>query len=132
LFTGIRYKDPTPIFQTHVESENVILLSGIANSQVFEANMSAKYKVLDSIIFKDHHQYTLRDVDLIKKKYADHSNKDLRIICTEKDMVKLIAFKEHFGTLPIYYIPIEVYFLKSNEKELFEQKILAYMESEII
>ncbi|HEX8548276.1 MAG TPA: tetraacyldisaccharide 4'-kinase, partial [Cytophagaceae bacterium] len=94
-------------------------------------NLSINYKVLNSYRLPDHHSYTLKDISAIKDLYKNQQAKNPALITTEKDMVKLIAFKEALETLPLFYIPIAVYFLKDSEKEMFDQKIRSYLDQKL-
>ena len=76
--------------------------------------------------FLDHHKYTLSDIQKILKEYnKDKSIKKL-ILTTEKDAVKLMAFKNHFRDINVYILPINIALEKQEE---FEKQIINYVEN---
>ena len=76
--------------------------------------------------FADHHKYTLSDIQKILSTYdKDKSIKKL-ILTTEKDAVKLMEFKNHFGDANMYILPINIAFERQEE---FEKQILNYVEN---
>ena len=63
---------------------NLVLLSAISKPARLLEFLPNK---IDTISFKDHHNYTQNDIDNILRKYPNHT-----IITTKKDMVKLEKF----------------------------------------
>ena len=83
-----------------ISLKSALLFSGIADPQSFTNNVSSLgFKITDHVIFKDHHQYTSRDILKIKQK-LNTSNSNI-ILTTEKDIVKV-----PHSDLPIYALPI--------------------------
>jgi tetraacyldisaccharide 4'-kinase len=114
FFTTIRYGNPIAISQTLAPKENVILLSGIANSKPFEGYAKKNYRVLKHDSFPDHHVYTTDEVQAICE-LAEKQN--AMILTTEKDATKLESEKFHsiLKAVPCFYLPIEMDFLKSGK-----------------
>jgi tetraacyldisaccharide 4'-kinase len=126
LFTKILYGKPINCrSEQDILAQNipVLLVSGIANPALFENYAKQNFKVLNHIIFKDHHAYSESDFELILKKLPD---KNISILMTEKDMVKIQPFLNHelLRSIPLFYLPIETGFLNENEKLIFDSVIL--------
>lgn len=130
----------TPVFFTKIvygkpqncRSENgnksfkrVILVSGIANPQSFEAYATTQFDVVAHVVFNDHHEYIEKDLWSIKNKNYDD---ETVILMTEKDMVKFIPFLNHalLNKIELYYLPIAVEFLTQQMKEKFEDLIKSH------
>jgi tetraacyldisaccharide 4'-kinase len=117
-FSGIKYLKPQKLFGNQNFSENVYLFTGIANSQPLENFIEKRYNLLGHRKFSDHYSFTKKDLsDLIKS--FEEINVDFKcLLTTEKDMVRLISMKESAGVLmdyPVFYLPIELYFLKNGD-----------------
>jgi len=126
FFTSIRYGNPLP-FSTKLETptQNVMLISGIANHKPLEDYVKQNYSLLKHLKFKDHHAYTDADVESIANEVD--RNPQMSIITTEKDKVKLEMpeFQSTINTLPIFYLPIEIDFLKDGKD--FDEIVLNHV-----
>ncbi len=71
----------------------VILFSGLGNPTVFAKDISVTFpdlKILKHKVFKDHHKYSIKDVqDLVKLAEENDAN----LICSEKDFIKIKEFE---------------------------------------
>lgn len=65
----------------------VIAMSGIGNNEVFFKDLESRYKVVEIASFKDHHDYSQADAQIISEMLDRHPN--AFIITTEKDAIKL-------------------------------------------
>ena len=74
--------------------------------------------------FKDHHNYTINDIDNILSYYNRVKDVKKLILTTEKDSVKLLQFNKELTGLEIYFIPIEI---EVNDKENFDKKLIEYV-----
>ena len=131
----------TPIFYTKViygkpqncrsdkgtiDLKKVTLLSGIANPKPFELYAKTQFQVDNHLIFKDHHNFTEKDLTEIKNKNEVNATD---VIMTEKDMVKFIPFLNHelLKGIELYYLPIEIGFLNNEMKANFDELILSHI-----
>lgn len=74
------------------------LVTGIANPKSLVDYLSSMGLHFEHIKFKDHHEFTARDISHLKQKSL--------ILTTEKDMVRL---QPHFAdSAKLYYVPIEM------------------------
>lgn len=116
FFTHVRYGNPVA-FGGHDQpiTEKMLLVSGISNPAPFEHYAAQHYKVIKHYHFRDHHRYDSADVQRLVR-FVKH-NPGASILTTEKDKVKLAApeFRSLTKSLPLFYIPIEVQFIKNGE-----------------
>ena len=75
--------------------------------------------IRNKILFKDHKEYNLREVNLIRKKFYDTNCNS--VVTTQKDYVKLKAFSKELDDIDIYYLKIDMEI--ENESE-FQKQIL--------
>ena len=71
------------------------------------------------LIFKDHKDYSLKEVQLIRKKF--YSTNSHSVVTTEKDAVKLTKFSKELDDIDIFFLKIE---LKMDDEELFKNFVL--------
>lgn len=106
FFAGIRYGSPQPLqaqmpektFDSHTP---VVLVSGLARPEPFEAYARQHYRVMEHFAFSDHHAYTAADCRRVQ---AAASQAGAVLLMTEKDGVKW----QPPG--PAYVLPIETDF----------------------
>ncbi len=123
FFTTIHYGVALPIGQLKREiGRDVILVSGIADASPLVTYVKHAFELKVHLRFNDHHVYTLHDLNKIEA-LLQH-NPDAQILTTEKDKVKLDApeFKSFIDRLPIFYLPIEVEFIKNGRD--FDELVL--------
>ncbi len=132
FFTKIEYLSPYHLFskeEKFLEPEtNILLVCGIANPKPLQeilTSYSASYEIL---FFKDHHIFTIDDLNDIKKQFEKIEYGNKIILTTEKDGVRLAKYESELKNLPIYIIPMRHKFLFGDEK-LFENKVIEFVES---
>ncbi|HEY5823345.1 MAG TPA: tetraacyldisaccharide 4'-kinase [Cyclobacteriaceae bacterium] len=125
-FSAIKYGNPVPINGYDNNSINkIVAVSGIAHSSTFKNHLESAFLVTHHFDFADHHGYSTEDIVQIEQK-AKSIGQDLSIMTTEKDMVKLLPFKEQLS-LPWFYVPIETIFMENGAE--FDGSILQTMKS---
>lgn len=110
-FTGISYGLPLPLSsQAPFGAQNILLVTGIADPTVLVAYLENKYNIEEHFNYPDHYAY--KESDILSWKRKTEKNQGVAILTTEKDMVKLKKpmFLELINAMPIYYIPIEIFF----------------------
>jgi tetraacyldisaccharide 4'-kinase len=89
------------------KGQESLVISGIANPQSF---LSALEKVhvntYNRIIFKDHKNYTLKEVKRIRKEF--YSTNSHSVVTTEKDAVKLSKFSREFDDIDMFFLKINL------------------------
>lgn len=123
-FAGIKYLSPKPVFENNKFSENILLFSGIANNKPLIEHVSTHYQLMDEFYFGDHHAYDAKDLNGLEERFQRMPIKDKCLLTTEKDMVKLLdpTLESTVHHLPIFYIPIETYFLRGGK--IFDETVL--------
>lgn len=126
LFTKILYGKPINCrSESRVlnKKEPILLISGIAKPELFENYVRQNFNIVSQLIFKDHHLYSEKDIELI---HSNMSNTAKAILMTEKDMVKFRSFLNHelLRDIPLFYLPIEIGFLNESEKLIFDTKFV--------
>ncbi len=100
-----------------LKGKKVLALSGVANPNSFSSMLrKCGMKIVEEVIFPDHHVYTTRDISFIQEKAEGVDG----IVTTEKDMVKLK--KLDIGHPPIWALRIE---MKIWEEEEFLKRIVS-------
>lgn len=126
FFSYITYAAPTPVFDVPLPADfqKVILFSGLANAAPLAKAVSEKYELLHHFDFADHHRYSPADLQNILEKYRQVADGQTVILCTEKDMVKLLSAEtqQHFEGVPLAYWPIRTAFFDKEGFELFLEK----------
>ncbi len=107
---------------------SVLLVTGIAKPQPIEEKIKDSFHLEESLHFRDHADFSDNEIEDIKNKFDRIANKDKAIIVTEKDAVKLRNHTLLDDKIKdcIYFLPLEIVFLRSEEKILNKQ-ILDYV-----
>jgi len=97
-----------------------LVVSGIANPRSF-LNVLGKVHVntQNKLIFRDHKNYTLREVQQIRKRF--YTTNSHSVVTTEKDAVKLSRFNREFDDVDIFYLKIN---LCMDDEESFKQYLI--------
>lgn len=78
-----------------LDKKRVLLISGIGNPLGFEKSIrNLGAEVVNHLILEDHQVYDQELIDKIRAFIGDSERHDL-VVCTEKDWVKLVLFKEY-------------------------------------
>lgn len=132
FFSRIHYEDWEPLTpDTPKEcgsAKTILLYSGIATTSALEEYLKRNCEELIVKRFPDHHQFTVRDLQELRKTFNDTFSRSKAIVVTEKDAMRLNCaglLKELKG-LPIYYIPIKVRF-QNHDQEEFAKLVRAYL-----
>jgi tetraacyldisaccharide 4'-kinase len=103
--SNIVYKQPYHIKnkenKINIKDYSVILCTGIANNSHIIEYLNSLTKVIDTITFSDHHNFTSKDKTQIIERYKTLSQKDTILLTTEKDAMRLQNFETDIYVLPI-------------------------------
>lgn len=100
---------------------NVLLVTGIAKSNKFEAFVEVNFQSNTHLEYKDHHNFTMNDILTIEKAYKKLAEPKI-ILTTEKDFMRL---KEENALLAyLFYCPINIRF---DESSVFDEMILNHV-----
>ena len=102
------------------EGQKSLVVSGIAKPVSFlNALTQNNINISNRIVFRDHKDYTLKEVQHIRKQfYATNSHS---VVTTEKDAVKLMNFARELDDIDIFYLKIK---LNMDDPESFKQFVL--------
>lgn len=133
-FTYLEYGNPKGIFSQKECSlkelsnlDQVLLITGIASPEQMIKDLSPRCKKLEHLRFKDHHNFTQKDVDEINSRYAQLAGSKI-IITTEKDATRLLDVDGLSDEVKanIYALPIEIKVML-DKQERFDQSIIDYV-----
>lgn len=141
FFTTIEYCEMKPVFgpknaQTEnlqkfnpetLAGKNVLLITGIASPQQMENDVAKVCRSIQTLRFRDHHNFSDKDVERINLIFEEMENPKV-IVTTEKDASRLLSLEGLSKSVHdnLYTIPIRVSFML-NQEELFNQKIISYV-----
>jgi tetraacyldisaccharide 4'-kinase len=103
----IRKETPTDrgAASTAAAGRPVVAVAGIAAPERFFSDLrGAGWSVAETLIFKDHHRFSARDIDRITA--AARQVGAAMVVTTEKDYVRLLPFEP--WPLPIVFVPISL------------------------
>ncbi|MBO4752799.1 MAG: tetraacyldisaccharide 4'-kinase [Bacteroidales bacterium] len=121
FFSYIDYAVPVPLFDSLSDSVSIadvrhmLCVTGIANPDPLLAELRQRGIRVEHMPFSDHHDFTAKDIEDIKKRFDAINSQSKIIITTEKDALRLRkALNDDDCSLPIYYIPISIGFHDEN------------------
>ncbi len=113
-----------------VESEShyqhVIALTGIAKPDMFVSKVKKVAGKVQHHKFPDHYSFKLTDMEELRSSFNLIDSPSKVIITTEKDAMRLKAFKDVLHDLPIFYWPISISMSKSDG-DIFDEKLNSYL-----
>lgn len=134
FFTTIQYGIPYDLFtkeQTNLSKETaLIVVAGIAHPEVLRNHLAQDFADIHLLDYPDHHYFHPRDIEEMLTVYSRKEAENTCIMTTEKDAVRLLAFKDTFiaHKVQVLVLPIRVAFLENQNS--FDQKIQIYIEKE--
>ncbi|TWP23161.1 tetraacyldisaccharide 4'-kinase [Apibacter muscae] len=100
---------------------HILLITGIAKYNEILSFSEQNFETVTHLNFKDHHNFTNADIQVIEKKYKEISGNKM-ILTTEKDYMRLKHFQQIKNYL--FYLPISI---EIDRAEDFEKLILNYI-----
>ena len=89
------------------EGQKSLVVSGIANPYSFiNALKQTKVDTQNQIIFSDHKDYTVKEIQKIRKEF--YSTNSHSVVTTQKDAVKLSKFSKELDDIDIFYLKIQL------------------------
>lgn len=112
------------------EEQKVVLFSGIANPIPLKNQVMRYCRELRPIHFPDHHFYTRKDLEKIKKEMDEIPPANRVVLTTEKDVYRISGseVEQEFSELPLYYLPVKVGVHQAPDQSSFDEKILNYVQ----
>jgi len=93
------------ILNTGLNSREAVIFSGLADDLSFIGLITdMNIKISEKLIYKDHHDYSVEDIEFIKSKHKE----DRIFITTEKDFIKIKQFRDFMENYPVYFLKISI------------------------
>ncbi len=140
FFTTFDYGELKPVFVdsesedlsvSDLQNKDVLAVAGIAEPQPFLNFVAEKSKSIKPVTYPDHHNFKAKDIRDIELAFESINcpTSEKIIVTTEKDATRIrsLAFLDDNLKSRLYYIPIEVAFLRSKDKESFNRKIFKHV-----
>jgi len=136
-FSYINYLPFEPVYKSRCEylskADNVysiVMVTGIGNPGPMQEYLRRLCTDLELMEFPDHHDFTEKNLLLIKEKFKNLPTKRKIIVTTEKDAKRLQNAEAEaiLGNLPILYTPINFEFHPADKKQ-FDEAVLAIVKS---
>lgn len=131
FFSRYEYQNLVPLFPDAVRSvpfldwmtrnDTILAVAGIGNPRPFIRYLKSFLPRVKVNVFPDHHNYTRKDIDLIKSRYNSMKGENRIIITTEKDAVRLVCnpYFPHELKAVTFYVPIKVEFINRANNDDF-------------
>ncbi len=133
-FSYIKYVDAVPVFDVlnltfPARVTNILLFTGIANDYPLREHLERMCSELAVMKFADHHQYTVKDIEAIIRKFNDLPTQKKLMVTTEKDVMRLKTpeLSAYLKNLPLFCVPMEIDF-HGTDKENFDKEVIRYVE----
>jgi tetraacyldisaccharide 4'-kinase len=127
-FSTIDYKTPIGFKNdaSWVDHSKTLLVTGIVNPKPIEDFLIQRGNTIQTLKYKDHHNYSQTDINTISKKMKLMGN-NVTVITTSKDAVKLKPLFEKQNFKPaVFELPIQVSMLFNQDKE-FQKNIIEHV-----
>lgn len=128
-FSTVSYLDAKPVFPKEADSRYLyskfcMLFSGIANDTDIRRQLVGSYRIVDSLKFKDHKNYSSFDIKEITA--MGRRQPAAVIMTTEKDSVRLLNNDKIPADIRkrLFYLPIEVRIIPTSKMAEFKEVIL--------
>ena len=122
FFSTINYHNKTSGNQNiplkTLSDYEIVLLTGISNPTPFVSFLKAKDNKVHHLKYSDHHQFTAKEIDVIKAKYYSINSEKKILLTTEKDYMR---FSDKISSLS--YLKISTNF---EENEHFDTLIRSF------
>jgi len=131
FFSSIHYGDVHFVSENTVveplKERSIILLTGIAKAKPLYDFIKINNTILHHFEFGDHYNFKPEDIHRIHNLFDKFANKDVLILTTEKDAMRLLKkeIKKELNDYPWYYQEIIVKIDKASE---FNERVHDYVE----
>jgi len=136
-FSYINYMPFEPVYSSNCnyngKTENyysIIMLTGIANPGPMQQYLRRLCTELEMVKFPDHHEFSKKELLMLKDKFTNLPTRRKIIVTTEKDAKRLQNAEAEaiLGKLPIFYTPIEFEFHPAD-KTVFDEAVMSAVKS---
>ncbi len=133
FFSRYAYQNLVPLFPDSVpavpclewmtEADSILAVAGIGNPRPFVRYLKSFMPRVRVNIFGDHHNFSRRDMEVLKQRFATMRGTSKILVTTEKDAVRMASnpyFPPEMRPFA-YYLPVKVDFLPSAGNTFAEQ-----------
>lgn len=124
FFTAMRYGELAALNECGRKQQitpqtEVVLLTAIAHPEPLIEYLSEKFKIIHHYHFPDHHYFSEKEIEEIKKTYFSEGIQNRIVVTTEKDSMRLIygRIMKQSDAIPLFSLPVEPYFLHHNSHD---------------
>lgn len=115
------WQNPQHNLPDSLEKYQVLLLCAIAQPETLQQHLQNQCQQLTTLSFSDHHTFTQQDIDHLVQTFEQMPTDSKIIITTEKDAVRLLSYLQQLQNIPIFVLPITVYFEPQDEAILLQK-----------
>ena len=110
------------------KDEKVLLLTGIASPEQLKIDLREYTQHIEAISFPDHHNFSNKDMEAVKRRFDQMGEGQKIIVTTEKDATRLLGHSQLDEELKaeIYVLPVEINILQ-GQQESFNEYITRYV-----
>ena len=111
------------------QNDTILAVAGIGNPRPFVRYIKSFLPRVKVNIFPDHHNYSRKDIELLKNRYNSMKGENRIIVTTEKDAVRLACnpYYPHELKAVTFYLPIKVEFVNRTNNDEFADAIRKYI-----
>ena len=111
------------------QNDTILAVAGIGNPRPFVRYIKSFLPRVKVNIFPDHHNYSRKDIELLKNRYNSMKGENRIIVTTEKDAVRLACnpYFPHELKAVTFYLPIKVEFVNRTNNDEFADAIRKYI-----
>lgn len=123
FFSRIVYKQPVAFDGIQEIKNEILLVTGIANSQPLVEHLNSKVNIKKHFAFGDHHDFSDQEIESIQKETTRC------ILTTEKDFVRICSTAARIDKSRWFYLPIETEFINNGSE--FDKTLIQTIETHL-
>lgn len=139
FFSKYVYQNLVPLFPDAVRSvpfldwmsqnDTILAVAGIGNPRPFIRYLKSFLPRVKVNVFPDHHNYSRKDIELLKNRYNSMKGENRIVVTTEKDAVRLACnpYFPHELKAVTFFLPIKVEFINRSNSDEFADAIRKYI-----
>lgn len=119
-FTRNASTEALPLYENErklKQGDKVVVMSGIGNPRAFVKALRRRYDIVGSLVYPDHHIYTVEDMQSVAKELEKHP--DAMLLTTEKDAVKMRRSRRvpEIVRQRLFYLPMKMEFMEGSDHD---------------
>lgn len=119
FFSMIKYGKEISVYgnpDDRIGQSAVVGFAGIARPTDFEIYLKSQFDLKKFKTFPDHYQFTINDLETLKRDMLNFGDPDIVLVTTEKDLSRLTGPKERalLKSCRLFVVPVEIEFLPSE------------------